>query len=209
MVINPMSISKENRDVFSNNLWNGIIYLVGEINDEMAASVIAQLQDAVQHREYFEETNPAIRLYINSPGGSVDAGFAIYDTMQCLDMPVNTICTGMAASMAAVILAGGKERFILPHGEVMIHQPSGETVGKASDILVAADHIKARKRDINEVLASDIGRDYNEMVKDTEQDLWMNARMAVEYGIVDHIIEPRSWVEEARQRHKVQRRKSA
>ena len=188
MVINPASTSRESRDVFSNNLKNGIIYMVGEITDEVAASIIAQLFDAQQNLDSLTGTDKAIRLYINSPGGSVSAGLSIYDTIQSLHVPVHTICMGMAASMAAVILAGGKERFILPHGEVMIHQPSGETMGKATDILIAANHIKERRQELNKILSARTGKSLEVIARDTETDTWLDANHAVEYGIVDHII---------------------
>lgn len=202
MVINPIS---ENTDVFSRNLEHDIIYLVGEINDEMAASVMAQLFErdcadlsnipynsqgscwSINPSDKMHEERP-ISLYINSPGGSVSAGLAIYDAMRSLDRSVITICAGMAASMAAVILAGGDRRYILPHAEVMIHQPSGGALGKASDILVAADHIRDRKKVLYEILSERTGHSYDTILNDAEHDFWMNAKEAVDYGIVDEIL---------------------
>ncbi|MBR1797555.1 MAG: ATP-dependent Clp protease proteolytic subunit [Clostridiales bacterium] len=190
MIINPMSMSRDHGDVFSNNLHNGIIYLVGEINDDLATTVIAQMFDAVENRSTLDDDNNSIRLYINSPGGSMTAGLAIYDTMRSLPMPVDTICMGMAASMAAVIFAGGRERSILPHAEVMIHQPSGGTEGTATDIIIAADHIKKRKQDVIEILSERTGNTPEKVAQDIQIDCWMNAEEAVKYGIADRIIEP-------------------
>jgi ATP-dependent Clp protease protease subunit len=196
MVINPIS---NNTDTFSCNLQKGIIHLVGEINDEMAASIVAQLmeRDAVSANthnaaaDFSADLSDRIRLYINSPGGSVSAGLAIYDTMRILSTPVDTVCVGVAASMAAVILAGGRRRYILPHAEVMIHQPSGGMSGKASDILVAADHIRERKQVLNQLLAEQTGKSLDQVSADTELDFWMNAEAARNYGIVDEIIPAR------------------
>ena len=190
MVINPISMNKEHGDVFSNNLHNGIIYLVGQIDDDMATSVIAQMFDAAENRNKLDDNNNALRLYINSPGGSMTAGFAIYDTMRSLPMPVDTVCMGMAASMAAVIFAGGRERSILPHGEVMIHQPSGGTEGTAADIIIAADHIRKRRQDLIEILSERTGNPPEKVASDIQKDCWMDAEEAVRYGIADKIISP-------------------
>ncbi len=228
MFINPIS---DYSDVFSQNLSQGVIHLVGEITDEMAASVIAQMleldgrifagsgrrstgttknqdmtgtsskltrntdKSAASNKSTTSDkaadlasSEPRIRLYINSPGGTVHAGLAIYDTMRTLQTKVDTICVGMAASMAAVILAGGDRRYILPHAEVMIHQPSGGTSGRASDILVAADHIRQRKQVINQILARRTGKPLEQVATDSERDYWMNPEDALSYGIVDEII---------------------
>lgn len=178
----------ENIDIISRNLEQGIIHLTGEITDLTAVSIMAQLFEMDARYHDGAKKNDRIRIYINSPGGSVDAGLAIFDTMQSLQTPVDTICVGMAASMAAVILAGGDRRYILPHAEVMIHQPSGGTAGKASDILIAADHIRERKQVLNQILSDCTGKSLEEITKDTELDHWMNAAEATGYGIVDEII---------------------
>ena len=205
MTIYPVS---GQTDVFSQNLDRGIVHLVGEITDEMAASVMAQLMELdgrlladperrkamcppVDKNEDPSASVPRIRLYINSPGGSVHAGLAIFDTMRSLHTKVDTVCVGMAASMAAVILAGGDKRYILPHAEVMIHQPSGGTSGKASDILIAADHIRERKQVLNRILAHCTGNPLEKVSADTELDHWMNPEDALSYGIVDEIMPER------------------
>ncbi len=186
MVINPIIYDTKGKgtDIFSANLENGIVHLVGPINDEMAASVVAQLL----HLASLDEKKP-ISLYINSPGGSVNAGMAIYDTMKFIKPEVHTICVGQAASMAAVILSGGARRKILPHSEVMIHQPSSGVAGQASEIVIVADHIKKTRLVLNEILAKNCGRCVEEVAMDTERDYWMNAKEALEYGIVDEICE--------------------
>lgn len=186
MVINPIVFNDNGRgsDIFSQNLDNGVIHLVGEINDEMAASIIAQLL-------YLEaKETPVIQLYINSPGGSVTAGMAIYDTMQSIKAEVITICVGNAASMGAVILSGGQKgkRTILKHGQVMIHQPSTGISGQADDILITAEHIKQTKSMLNGILADNCGKAIEEIEKDTNRDYWMRANEALEYGIVDKIL---------------------
>ncbi len=186
MVINPMIIDEKGRswDIFSKNLENRVVHLVGEINDEMAAVVTAQLLHLASVGD------EDIMLYINSPGGSVSAGLAIYDTMQYIKPDVSTICLGRAASMGAVILSGGTKgkRAILSHGEVMIHQPSGGMEGQAAEIIIAADHIRETKRVLNEILAENSGRKVSEVEKDTDRDYWMKASEALEYGIVDTVL---------------------
>lgn len=186
MVINPIVYDKnKGSDIFSSNLDSRIIHLVGEVNDEMAASVIAQLL----HLEAKGDAD--IYLYINSPGGSVSAGMAIYDTMQHITPDVVTICTGMAASMGAVILSGGakNKRMILPHSEVMIHQPSSGVAGQAADIMLVAGHIEKTRAMLNGVLAENCNKDIAEVAKDTDRDYWMNAKEALDYGLVDRILE--------------------
>ena len=157
MLINPMVYDEKGKgsDVFSMNLDKRVIHLVGPIDDEMAASVVAQLL----HLEAMGDDD--IYLYINSPGGSVSAGMAIYDTMQYIKPDVATVCLGRAASMGAVLLSGGAKgkRMVLPHGEVMIHQPSGGMEGQASELLIAAEHIKETKKMLNEVLAENCGNE--------------------------------------------------
>ena len=188
MVLNPIA-QEGTKDVFSDNLNHGIIHMTGEVTDEMAASIIAQLA-------MLETSGKDISIYINSPGGYVSAGLAIYDMMQAVaakGVAVRTICIGRAASMGAVILSGGTRRVIMPHAEVMIHQPSGGMEGKASDIMVAADHMKTTKSVLNEILSSNCGKKIEDVSKDTELDHWMNAEEAVDYGIVDSI-----WGEDGR-----------
>ena len=189
MVINPIVLEKERTsDIFSANLDDRTIHLIGEINDEMAASLTAQLL-------YLAKKNPAgegsdIQLYINSPGGSVSAGLAIYDTMQFIGPDVITVCLGRAASMAAVILSGGAKgkRFILPHAEVMIHQPSGGMEGQSEDMVIAADHIKETREVLNKILSENTGKTLQEIKKDTDRDHWMKANEALSYGIVDRVL---------------------
>lgn len=186
MVINPMIYDANGRgnDIFSKNLESRVIHLVGTVTDEMAASVTAQLLqlDAKGHEDIY--------LYINSPGGSVSAGLAIYDTMQYITSDVATVCLGHAASMGAVILSGGAKgkRCILPHGEVMIHQPLGGMEGQASDILIAADHIRETRQVLNEILAENCGQPLSQIEADTDRDHWMRAKDALNYGIVDKIL---------------------
>lgn len=186
MVINPVFYDQNGRgnDVFSSNLSNRVIHLVGEVTDDMSATIVAQLLQLAA------ESDEDISLYINSPGGSVSAGMAIYDTMQFIKPDVSTVCLGRAASMGAVILSGGTKgkRFILPHGEVMIHQPSGGMEGQASELLIAAEHIKQTKHMLNSILADNCGHPYEKLVKDTERDNWMTAAEAAEYGVVDKVL---------------------
>lgn len=183
MILNPIS-QEGTKDVFSENLNHRIIHLTGEINDDMAASIVAQLAAL----EY--SGSDSINIYINSPGGSVSAGLAIFDMIQTMkrrEINIRTICIGRAASMAAIILSGGSERIIMPHAEVMIHQPSGGMEGKATDIMIAAEHMKDIKQVLNKILSDNCGKDINEVAKDTELDHWMNANEAVDYRIVDYI----------------------
>ncbi len=186
MVINPIIYDeRKGNDIFSKNLENRVIHLVGEVNDEMAASIMAQLL------HLSSESTEDIQIYINSPGGSVSAGLAIYDTMQYVNADVATVCVGHAASMGAVILSGGTKgkRMILPHAEVMIHQPSGGMQGQATELEIAAEHIRNTRKVINSVLAKNCNKDIEEVKKDTERDHWMSACEAVEYGIVDGVLE--------------------
>ena len=189
MMINPVVYDgNKGNDIFSSNLESRIIHLVGEVNDTMAASVIAQLL----HLE--AQGTEDIYLYINSPGGSVSAGMAIYDTMQYISSDVATVCTGMAASMGAVILSGGTKgkRAILPHSEVMIHQPSSGVSGQATDILLVANHIEKTRATLNQVLSENCDKDLEQVAKDTERDYWMNSKEALEYGIVDKILDKKN-----------------
>lgn len=186
MVINPI-VYEENKgnDIFSMNLQKRVIHLVGEVNDEMAASIVAQLLHLAA------QSDEDIYMYINSPGGSVSAGLAIYDTMKYIKPEIATVCVGYAASMGAVILSGGTKgkRMILPHAEVMIHQPSGGAQGQASEIEIAAEHIRSTKQVLNTILSQNCGRDIKKVAVDTDRDHWMSADEALKYGIVDTILE--------------------
>lgn len=172
-------------DIYSRLLDSRVIMLDGEVNDQSASLITAQLL-------YLESVDPDtdISLYINSPGGSVSAGMGIIDTMNLIKPDVVTIGCGMSASMGAVILASGAKgkRYVLPHGEVMIHQPLGGTQGQATDIVLTAEHIKNIRKTINHILAEATGRDYDEIDRDTERDNYMSAQEAVDYGLADAII---------------------
>lgn len=172
-------------DIYSRLLDSRVVMLDGEVNDQSASLITAQLL-------YLESVDPDtdISLYINSPGGSVSAGMGIIDTMNLIKPDVVTIGCGMSASMGAVILASGAKgkRYVLPHGEVMIHQPLGGTQGQATDIVITAEHIKSIRKTINHILAEATGRDYDEIDRDTERDNYMSAQEAVDYGLVDAII---------------------
>lgn len=173
-------------DLFSRLLSSRIIILSGEVDDDMASLAVAQLL-------YLESLDPNkdIQIYINSPGGSVTAGMAIYDTMQHVKCDVSTICVGLAASMGAFLLAGGTsgKRFSLPNAEVMIHQPSGGAKGQATDIQIAAQNIQRTKNKLNELLAANTGRTLEEVTYDTDRDNFMSAEEALEYGLIDQIIQ--------------------
>ncbi len=186
MVINPIVIddSGSRSDIFSSNLSDRVVHMVGPITDEMAASVVAQLLHLAK------ESDDDISLYINSPGGAVTAGFSIYDTMQFIKPRVSTVCVGQAASMAAVILSGGEKgmRYALPNSEVMIHQPSGGAEGQAQDIIISADHIKRTRQRLNEILSENSSQKIEIVEKDTARDFWMLAKEAKEYGLVDQVL---------------------
>ncbi len=193
MALVPYVIEQTNRgersyDIFSRLLDDRIIVLSDEVNDATASIVIAQLL-------YLEGQDPEkdISFYINSPGGSVPAGLAIYDTMQYIKCDVSTICMGMAASMGAFLLSSGAKgkRYILPNAEVMIHQPSGGAQGQATEILIAADHIQKTKERLNRIIAENTGKPVEEVARDTDRDNWLSAKEALDYGIVDKIIEKR------------------
>ena len=172
-------------DIFSRLLKDRIIFIDGEINDTTADIVVAQIL-------YLESENPEkeISIYINSPGGSVTAGLAIYDTMQYVRCPIQTICMGQAASMGAVLLAGGSKgkRFALPHSRVMIHQPMGGAQGQASDIEIEAQEIQKIKKELYEIIAYHTGKDYDQVWKDCDRDHWMIASEAQEYGLIDKVL---------------------
>jgi len=190
MPLIPTVIEKEGQierayDIYSRLLKDRIIFLGEPIDNHTANIVIAQLLflDA-------EDNSKDIKFYINSPGGSVSAGLAIYDTMQYIKAPVSTICVGMAASMASVLLAAGApgKRFVLPNSEVMIHQVMGGTEGQASDVKIHAEHILKTKDRMNKILAAHTGQKFATVEKDSDRDYYMSAEEAKEYGIVDKII---------------------
>ena len=184
IVIDKESNGERSYDIFSRLLKNRIILLSGEINDSTSDSVVAQLLylDSLNHED--------ISLYINSPGGSITSGMAIYDTMNFVKSKVSTICIGMAASMAAFLLSSGEKgkRFILPNAEVMIHQPLGGAQGQATEIKIAAEHILKVKKRMNTILATNTGQNVKTIEQETERDNFMDSKEALEYGIVDQII---------------------
>jgi len=188
MVIDQTGNVERSYDIYSRLLEDRIIFLTGEINDQVANTVVAQLI-------YLEAKNPdkEISLYINSPGGSVSAGLAIYDTMQYIKCPVSTICVGLAASMAAVLLLAGEKgkRFCLTNSEVMIHQPLGGMQGQASDMKIHADHIMKTRERLNKIIAKHTGKSLKEIEKDTDRDNFLTSSEALEYGIIDKIFEKR------------------
>jgi len=188
MVVEQTGRGERSYDIYSRLLKDRIIFLSGEIYDEMANLIVAQML-------FLEAEDPDkdIFLYINSPGGSVTAGMAIYDTMQYLRCDVSTICIGMAASMGAFLLTAGAKgkRKILPNAEVMIHQPSGGARGQATDIRIQAEQIIKTKQKLNEILSARTGKDLRQIEADVERDYYMSAQEALEYGIVDEVIAPR------------------
>ena len=184
-VIEQTSRGERSYDIYSRLLKERIIFLGEEVNDTSASIIVAQLL-------FLEAEDPSkdIHLYINSPGGSVSAGFAIYDTMNYIKCDVSTICIGMAASMGAFLLSGGTKgkRFALPNSEIMIHQPSGGARGQATEIQIVAENILKTKKKLNEILAANTGRSYEEISRDTERDNYMTAQEAKEYGLIDEIL---------------------
>ena len=184
-VIEQTSRGERSYDIYSRLLKERIIFLGEEVNDTSASIIVAQLL-------FLEAEDPSkdIHLYINSPGGSVSAGFAIYDTMNYIKCDVSTICIGMAASMGAFLLSGGTKgkRFALPNSENMIHQPSGGARGQATEIQIVAENILKTKKKLNEILAANTGRSYEEIARDTERDNYMTAQEAKEYGLIDEIL---------------------
>jgi len=193
MSLVPIVVEQTNRgersyDIFSRLLKERIIFLGEEINDTTASLVVAQML-------FLESEDPDkdIKLYINSPGGSISSGFAIYDTMQYIKCDVSTICIGMAASMAAFLLAAGAKgkRYALPNSEIMIHQPLGGTQGQASDIAIHAERILRMKKSLNRILAERTGQPLERIERDTDRDYFMSAEAAKEYGIIDEVIVPR------------------
>ena len=188
-VIETTSRGERAYDIYSRLLKDRIIFIGGEINDAAASSVVAQLL-------FLEAQDPGkdICLYINSQGGSVSAGMAIYDTMKYIKCDVSTICVGLAASMGAFLLSGGTKgkRFALPNAEIMIHQPLGAANGQASDVQIAAEHILKIRRNIYGIMAENCGRTAKELAKDCERDNWLTAGDALNYGLIDKVVSSRA-----------------
>ena len=194
MALVPMVVEQTNRgersyDIYSRLLNDRIVFLADEVNDTTASLVVAQLL-------YLESQDPDkdISLYIDSPGGSITAGMAIFDTMNYIKCDVSTICIGMAASMGAFLLAAGApgKRLALPNSEIMIHQPVGGMQGQATDIKIHADRIIRMRQTLNEILARETGKSIEEIARDTERDNFMTAKEAAEYGLIDKVIEKRA-----------------
>ncbi len=188
MVVEQTSRGERSYDIYSRLLKDRIIFLGSEVNDVTANLVVAQMLFLEA-----EEPDKDIQLYINSPGGSVTAGMAIYDTMHFIRCDVCTNCIGMAASMGAFLLAGGTKgkRYALPNAEIMIHQPIGGTQGQATEIEIAAKHILKTKEKMNRILAENCGRTYEELVNATDRDNWKSAQEAMEFGLIDEVIDKR------------------
>ena len=186
MVVEQTGRGERSYDIFSRMLKDRIIFLNGEINMINANLIVAQLI-------FLESEDPdkEINIYINSPGGEVYSGLAIYDTMQYLKAPVNTICVGMAASMAAVILAAGKKRMALPHSKILIHQPSGGARGTAADVNIAAEEILKMRHQLNGILAKHTGRPITDIEQATDRDRYLDAYEAKEFGLLDIVFESR------------------
>ena len=183
-IVEQTSRGERSYDIYSRLLEDRIIFLTGEIDDAVANTVVAQLI-------YLEAKDPSkdISLYINSPGGSVSAGLAIYDTMNYIKCDVSTICIGMAASMGAFLLSSGQKgkRFALPNSEIMIHQPLGGAQGQASDIKIAADHILKTRHKLNTILSQNTGKPLEAIEHDTDRDNYLSAQEALEYGLIDRV----------------------
>ena len=190
-VVEQTSRGERSYDIFSRLLNDRIIFLGEEVNATTASLIVAQLL-------YLEAQDPdkEIQFYINSPGGSVTDGMAIYDTMRYIKCDVATTCIGMAASMGAFLLAGGEKgkRYALPNAEIMIHQPLGGTQGQATEIEIAAKHILKTKEKLNRMLAENTGKDYETVCADTERDNWKSAEEALEYGLIDKILSSHSMI---------------
>lgn len=187
-VIEQTSRGERSYDIYSRLLKDRIIFLSEEVNDVTASLVVAQMLFLES-----EDPNKDINFYINSPGGSVTSGFAIYDTMQYIKCDVSTICVGLAASMGAFLLAGGTKgkRMALPNAEIMIHQPSGGARGQATEIQIVAENILKTKKKLNEMLAANTGKPIDVIERDTDRDNYMSAEEALEYGLIDKVIEHR------------------
>ena len=184
-VIEQTSRGERSYDIYSRLLKERIIFLGEEVNDVSASVIVAQLLFLEA-----DDPNKDIQLYINSPGGSVTAGLAIYDTMQYIKCDVSTVCIGMAASMGAFLLSGGAKgkRFALPNAEIMIHQPSGGAQGQATEISIAAEHILRTRQKLNEIMAANTGQPLETIKADTERDHFMSAEEAKAYGLIDEVI---------------------
>ncbi len=191
-VVEQTSKGERSYDIYSRLLKDRIIFLGEEVNETTASLVVAQLL-------FLEAEDPEkdIQLYINSPGGVITSGMAIYDTMQYIKCDVSTICIGMAASMGAFLLSGGTKgkRFALPNAEIMIHQPSGGSQGQATEIDIAAKHILRMRERLNHIMAENTGKDYETIAADTERDNWKTAQEAKEYGLIDEVILDRKSME--------------
>lgn len=189
MVIEQTGRGERSYDIFSRLLKERIIFVSGEVNDTMADLVVAQLL-------FLEAEDPEkdIQMYINSPGGNVTSGFAIFDTMNHIKPDVSTICVGLAASMGAILLTAGKKgkRFALPNADIMIHQPLGGSQGQAEDIRIQAEKILETRERLNKILAERTGQPLEKIEKDTDRDFFMSAEKAVEYGLIDNVLESRS-----------------
>ena len=188
MVVEQTARGERAYDIYSRLLKDRLIFIVGSVEDQMANLIVAQLL-------YLESENPNkdIHLYINSPGGTVSSGMSIYDTMQFINCDVSTICTGQAASMGALLLAGGAKdkRFALPHSRIMVHQPSAEYQGQVTDIGIHAEEVLELKRRLNAIMAKHSGQDIKRIVKDLERDNFMSSEQAVEYGLIDTVLTSR------------------
>ncbi len=187
-VIEQNSRGERSYDIYSRLLKDRIIFLGEEVNDASASIIVAQLLFLES-----EDPNKDIHMYINSPGGSVTAGMAIYDTMNYVKCDVSTTCIGMAASMGAFLLSSGAKgkRYALPNSEIMIHQPLGGAQGQATEIQIAAEHILKTKKKLNEILAANSGKPIEKVEKDTDRDNWLSADEAMEYGLIDQVIKER------------------
>ena len=189
MVVEQTARGERSYDIYSRLLKERVVFIVGPVEDQMANLVVAQLL-------FLESENPDkdIHLYINSPGGSVTAGLSIYDTMQFIKSDVSTICVGQAASMGALLLAGGKKekRFALPHSRIMVHQPSAGYQGQVTDISIHANEVLEMKRRLNEIMSKHTGQSVETVERDLERDNFMSAEAAVEYGIIDTVLAERT-----------------
>lgn len=192
-VVEQTGQGERSYDIFSRLLKERIILLGDQVTDQSAELIVAQLL-------FLEGEDPEkdIQFYINSPGGSVSAGLAIYDTMQFIKCDVSTICVGLAASMGSFLLAGGTKgkRYALPNAEILIHQPSGGSEGQATEMLIAAEHIKKTREKLNRILAQNTGKTYEDLCRDTDRDNWMSAEEALDYGLIDHIYTSRKEIED-------------
>jgi len=188
MVVEQTSRGERSYDIYSRLLQDRIVLLGGEVTDESANLIVAQLLFLQS-----QDAKKTINMYINSPGGSVTAGLAIYDTMQFISCPVATYCIGQAASMGAVLLTAGAKgkRFALPNARIMIHQPWGGAEGKASDIEITAKEILRLKERLNHILADHAGKSYEDVVRDTDRDYFMSADEAAAYGLIDRVVSPK------------------